>query len=130
MKFELYWEEGEGELLPCCQSDDVNNDGISLVSCLLMDDGGIPYKETIQWIEEGINNVELVCNKTNTSLDWSREAWGASLSSEVTKIYYLHDEGYFFEISTSNFRAILKIWLDFLNSIPSLNDKVIFEYEK
>ncbi|MET1256926.1 hypothetical protein [Aliikangiella maris] len=123
MKLELYWEEDDGQLVPRCHSDDVNSDGINLVSCLLMDDGGIPYQETVQWIEEGVEKVEAISNDSNSSLDWSREAWGASLTPEVTKVYSLHDEEYFSEISTSEFKEILTMWRDFIKSTPDLNDR-------
>jgi hypothetical protein len=123
MNIKLSWENSTGALTPCCTSDEVNSDGISLLSCLLMDDGGIPYLETIPWINEGIYKINSILRGEISSYSWDREAWGALITVDEVKVYSLHDEEYFQIVSVQEIKCALESWLEFIQSEPILGDK-------
>ncbi|WLQ16461.1 hypothetical protein O5O45_11070 [Hahella aquimaris] len=118
MKVTFSWEDVAGTLSPCCKSGVTNHDGISPLCCLLTDNGGIRYAETVGWIEEGVVRADSVLNGETASSTWGREDWGALLTSDGAKIHSFYDENYFEIIPIEVFRHILTSWRDFLLSIP------------
>lgn len=89
MKIVFLWENNEGRLSPICHSNVINHEGVSILSCLLMDDGGSPFPDTLLWIDEGINMIESVATGKTDHMSWNRESWGAKLTkSEVTIFLY------------------------------------------
>jgi hypothetical protein len=119
MRLTFSWQEQFGELEPVCESDTFNHDGVSLVSCLLMDTGGLPYLSTLPWIDEGLRLIEAVKCAEAESLEWGREDWGASLRCDGAKIYSLHDEDYADVMPLEPFEAALRAWKDFLQTPPN-----------
>lgn len=127
MNITFSWENMAGTLSPCCASEVVNSDGISLLACLLMDDGGLPYLETVPWICEGISKIDAVLRGEISSYSWDREAWGVSISAGEAKIYSLHDEDYFEVTSAQEIRKALDSWRAFIQSTPTVGDKKSIE---
>jgi len=103
-----------------------NQDGVDPICCLLMDDGGIPYNETLSWIQDGLKEINSVLNGEQLSSSWSREAWEASFTKSLSKIYSLYDESCFEEISTKDLKEILNAWCEFLTSKPLPKEKVFW----
>lgn len=121
MKLKFTWEKTGERLSPYCASTRRNNDGISLLASLLMDDGGRNYSQTIAWIDEGIITTDAILNGEILTGKWDREAWGAKLKSNKVKIYSLHSDDYTEEIAPSTFRYALVAWKDFIQSSPDIN---------
>jgi len=127
MKNYFSWETAMGNMTPSYHTDVVNKDGISLLACILMDDGGVPYLETLPWLTEGIDKIASIKNKEIDFYDWSRETWGAELTLGEVKIYSLHDEDYFQLLSLDEFEKALVAWKDFIQSTPEVDLKVNIE---
>lgn len=117
----LSWEQRLDGVSPCCSSAIVNNDGISLLACLLTDDGGQGYFDTIPWLIEGIAKVDSVEKGKILEATWDRDAWGVMLRPNKATLYSLHDEAYTEVIDLDTFRRALDAWLEFLKSPPDLN---------
>lgn len=105
-------------LSPVCSSSVVNRDGVSPLACLLNDDGGQLFLNTLPWLNEGLDRVRSVKGAKVDFVDWSRDAWGAELTRENVKIYSLHDENYFELIGIESFETALSAWLDFIKQKP------------
>jgi len=117
------WENKFGKLTPFCISSDVNEDGISILACLLMDDGGQRYLGTLSWIDKGIAMMDAVMREEALIMDWGRETWGAKIRSNEVKLYSLHDDNYQETITPAAFRSALVAWREFLESVPSTQIK-------
>lgn len=130
MKISFTWKESFGELMPVCNVDLFNKDDINLLACILMDDGGLPYIQTVSWIEEGISDTDSVIKGITESKDWVRETWGVNLRRDNAKIYSLYDENYFDVIDINLFRRVLVEWKDFIQSEPKQNIKRVIEIQK
>ena len=118
MKLTFLWGSSLGRMSPSCDSTCVNKDGVNLLSCLLNDDGGIDHPSWVPWIEEGISRIDAVTSGAVAVGDWSREAWGARLTSEVVTIHSLYEEDYAELFATPRFRRALVAWLEFVQSMP------------
>ncbi|MFM0738142.1 hypothetical protein PQQ51_12945 [Paraburkholderia xenovorans] len=118
MKLFFSWINSPNGLTPFCESDLTNNDGVSALSCLLMDDGGRNYLQTIPWIDEGISRLNLVVNGGSGLLSWDREAWGVKVEGGKAVIYSLIDEDYCEEIEVGGLCNALWAWRGFLRSTP------------
>lgn len=123
MNLTLSWEQQAGRVIPSCSSAIVNQDGVSLLACLLMDDGGQGYLDTIPWLVEGIAKVDSVANGEVSEANWDRDDWGVTLRSDKATVYSLHDEAYTEVIELCTFRRALDAWLKFVQSTPSPNSK-------
>jgi hypothetical protein len=117
------WENMSGRIVPFCTSPDVSKDGISILPCLLMDDGGQRYLDTISWIDNGIAMMDSVIRGEALTMDWGRETWGAKLRSNEVELYSLHDEDYQEKITPAKFRDALVAWRKFLQSTPDTEIK-------
>ena len=51
MKLNFSWEKGATGLFPMCALDGVEVGGVSPISCLLMDDGGLGVVRSVEWID-------------------------------------------------------------------------------
>ena len=118
MRLTFSWDEDSDTSSPRCESDSVNRDGVSLLACLLMDDGGRGNGLSINWIDEGLRKIGLIQNGAETSYDWSRETWGARLTINDAVIFSLHDESYSHTFTLDQFKSALLAWKDFL-CLPS-----------
>lgn len=118
MKVKFSWDDSAGSIVPVCTSQVVNRDGISLLSCLLMDDGGVPYLQSISWIEEGLKKTENVMKAEMEDACWDRESWGVIICFDRARIYSLNDEDYFDDISPRQLKGALASWRDFLKTTP------------
>ncbi|GFZ63483.1 hypothetical protein PSE10B_00050 [Pseudomonas amygdali pv. eriobotryae] len=127
MKLHFSWEESAGALSPVCSSNMINRDGVSPLACLLTDDGGQLFLDTVPWLDEGLDRTRSVKEAKVDFIDWSRDAWGAELTKEYVKIYSLHDESYYELITIDSFEAALLAWLDFIKLKPAVG--VIQEVE-
>lgn len=120
MRLHFSWEGLAGGLSPGCSSSVVNKDGVSPLACLLTDDGGQVFLDTVSWLDEGVDRIKKIKESKVDFLDWSRDAWGAELTKEQVKIYSLHDESYFEMISLDSFEKALLAWLNFMQLEPRL----------
>ena len=118
MNIEFSWKRDAGGYIPVSRSSLLNQDGISLLDCVLMDSGGLRYSETIPWLNEGITRITSVGTGELESSDWSRETWGVEFRNATAKMYSLHDEDYFQILSLDGFSKVLQEWTAFLKSEP------------
>lgn len=118
MKIDFFWEDLSGVLSPCCQSPFVNEDDVDLLACVLTDDGGCGYMNSISWITEAINKISEIKQQEISSYDWDRESWGVRLSVPNAIVYSLYDENYNLVISLDNFESILLAWRKFISEDP------------
>jgi hypothetical protein len=123
MKLTFSWEQAAGRIIPSCSSIVVNKDGVSLLACVLMDDGGQSHVSAIAWIDEGIARIDAVIDGENSEEAWDREDWGVKLKPDQVVIYSLHDEDYMEIVDTPVFRGALVAWRAFLQSTPNTNLK-------
>lgn len=108
------------ELSPTCSSDVVNNDGVSPLCCLLTDDGGQRFLDTVSWLDEGISRIKSARDSGVGNTDWSRDAWGAELTKRQAKIYSLHDSDYFEIVDLDSFEIALSGWRKFIQLKPEI----------
>jgi hypothetical protein len=127
MKITFSWENTADTPTPCCTSEVVNSDGINLLSCLLMDDGGLPYLQAVPWIHEGISKIDAVLRGEVSSYSWDREAWGVLITADEAKIYSLLDENYCEVISAQEIKDALESWREFIQSEPTSEDRIVIE---
>ncbi|WP_178084654.1 MULTISPECIES: hypothetical protein [unclassified Pseudomonas] len=83
MKLRFSWEEAFGDLFPHCSSDVVNEDGTSLLSCILTDDGGCQLIHSLKWIDVGLARIKSVKESKVEFDHWDREDWAADFSKEM-----------------------------------------------
>ncbi|MCZ2497474.1 hypothetical protein GN316_11960 [Xylophilus sp. Kf1] len=129
MKLFLSWQKSFGGLSPSCSSDIVNKDGISPLACLLTDDGGQRFLDTVPWLNEGIARITLIKCSNIGFLDWSRDAWGAEFSIRQVKIYSLYDNGFFETLNLDEFEMALVSWRDFIQLPPEVGNNRVLEIE-
>ena len=127
MKLVFGWEVADGQPSPTCSSDVVNKDGVSTLCCLLTDDGGQTFLDTVLWLNEGLDRIRSVRDSGRSYVDWSRDAWGAELTKEQAKVYSLHDEDYFEMIDIESFETVLSEWCGFIQRRPEI--QTIFELQ-
>jgi len=118
MNITFSWERETDGYTPVSRSNLLNEDGVSLLDCVLMESGGLPYLETIPWLEEGIRRIKSVAIGELESSDWGRETWGVEFRNNTAKIYSLHDEEYIQILSLDGFSKVLQEWTAFLQSKP------------
>ncbi|TWR61793.1 hypothetical protein FIV41_07210 [Pseudomonas marginalis] len=92
-------------------------DDVDILACLLIDDGGGPFVETILWLDEGLNRLIAVRREDEVSTEWARDAWATHISKSGVKIYSLYDEDFSITISLDDFERALRGWKDFLLSL-------------
>lgn len=112
------WKHEADGYTPVSSSYFLNQDGVSLLDCVLMDNGGLCYLETIPWLDEGIKRINSVATGELESSDWNRETWGVEFRKNKAKIYSLHDEEYFQILSIDGLLKALQEWTAFLQSKP------------
>lgn len=120
MKLNLSWEKSIDGFFPSCSSDVINKNGISPLACLLADDGGQKFLDTVPWLDEGVNRLNLVKNASVDFADWSREAWGVELTREQAKIYSLYDDDCFEVLELDSFEMALLAWRNFIQLKPEI----------
>lgn len=85
-----------------------------------MDDGGIPYLETVPWLDQGLLVVSSVRSGEIRDGEWGRDCWGANLNLDRVRIYSHYDENYFVDMNIDNFESALSEWKEFiLSGCPS-----------
>ncbi|HAY42339.1 MAG TPA: hypothetical protein DCY59_01750 [Micrococcaceae bacterium] len=113
MKVEFFWSERNGEYYPECKSELLMADGVDVLSCLLMDDGGTGFDCSIEWINEGIALLGAALAE-GTEGDWGRESWAIHFEGESARIYFMDEESYGACLGTKYFESVLVGWRDFL----------------
>lgn len=116
MKLTFSWEDKLGRgVKPYCIPEAMEG---SLLACLLMDDGGTGYLNSVPWLDEGIAMTDAVMKGAVGAGDWDRETWGAELKPDEVKIYSLYQEDYAETVALPIFRGALLAWRDFILSAP------------
>ncbi|TEA60475.1 hypothetical protein [Pseudomonas sp. CH235] len=118
MKLRFSWEEAFGDLFPHCSSDVVNEDGTSLLSCILTDDGGCQLIHSLKWIDVGLARIKSVKESKVEFDHWDREVWGADFSKDCVKLYFRMEEDYCEFLSLESFEKALMAWRDFIELPP------------
>lgn len=127
MKINFSWRIEFDRFEPFCSFYSVNGDDMNLLSCLLIDDGGVGYSDTISWINEGIKRINAVLIRKSSSLDWDRERFGVVFTLHNAQIYSLLDDSYFQNITTQQLKNALCAWQDFLESTPDIQSNIEIE---
>lgn len=122
MKISFSWKRDVDSIYPVCSSITENNDDKSILSSLLMDDGGLSYNDTIPWVEEGIKRINSVLTSECASFDWDRERRGAEFTIENAQIYSLLDDSYFQILTTQQLKNALVEWKLFLESTTNIEN--------
>jgi hypothetical protein len=118
MNITFSWERELDRCVPACRSNLLNQDGLRLLDCLLTDNGGLPYLETIPWLDEGVRRLKSVASGELASSEWARETWGVEINKREARIYSLHDEKCFQTVNHDAFSEVLQEWIAFLRSKP------------
>jgi hypothetical protein len=118
MNISFSWKRDSGGYHPVSTSSLLNQDGVSLLDCVLMDNGGLPYLDTIPWLNEGIERIKSVATGELECSDWSRETWGVEFTDNKAKIYSLYQEEYIQIIDLDVFLKALQMWTAFIQSEP------------
>lgn len=114
MKVEFFWSEDDGGRSPQCKSELLMEDGVDILSCLLMDDGGAGFERSIGWIDHGVASVrEALAGGAEGS--WGRESWAARFNGQEARVYFMDDEDYGASLSTAKLESVLVSWRDFLS---------------
>lgn len=127
MKLRFSWEYESGNLSPNCSSEDASKDGIDLLSCLLMDNGGVPFGDCLSWIREGVARIDSVLSGEVTSASWDRESWGMLITINEARIYSLHEESCFQNFTLQRMRVALISWGHFLQTEPEIQKVKVVE---
>ncbi|MFW6749144.1 hypothetical protein ACKUG4_00455 [Pseudomonas glycinae] len=118
MKLRFSWEEAFGDLFPHCSSDVVNEDGTSLLSCILTDDGGCQLIHSLEWIDVGLARIKSVKESKVEFDHWDREDWAADFSKDCVKLHFRMEEDYCEFLSLESFEKALMAWRDFIGLPP------------
>lgn len=118
MDIKFSWKRNAHRYIPVSESALLNGDGVSLLDCVLMDDGGLSCSATISWLDEVIKGIKSVATGDLESYDWDRETFGVEARDNKARIYSLYDEEYFQILSLDGFLKILQEWIAFLQSKP------------
>lgn len=118
VKMKLFWHMSFERFEPCCETSLVNRDGIDLLACLLLDDGGCGLETTLKWIDEGLSRTDDAISAQTESLCWDRETWGAMISLGGVEIYSLLDENVCMDLDLKSFQTALSEWKKFIMSEP------------
>lgn len=120
MQLGFSWEMLFDGYAPVCTSDAVDEDGISPLSCLLMDDGGMGFLASLPWLNEGVERVVSVKSGRSDCADWSRDAWGVEIARGKAIVHSLYDENCSEAINIDSFEKALRAWVSFIQSKPEV----------
>lgn len=116
MELGFSWVEQHGHTVPACRAN--NGIGYSPLSCLLTDNGGLPYLQALPGFEQCLNRIDLLKNKLLESYYWGREHWAAELSPNEARVICQLDDTCFEIVEVDAFEKILQAWRDFIQSGP------------
>lgn len=128
MKTKFTWRREFDHLAPVSESDSLTDNGLSLIDCLLMDDGGLRYADSLPCLNEGLQKVTSVATGLSESIEWNRETWGVEARNGMVKIYSLHDESCFHMVNLIVFSSLLQEWINFLQSQPDERQSRCFNF--
>lgn len=115
-------DAGAGEML-ICSSDVTNSDDLSILACLLMDDGGVALADSLKCVDEALQLIEQVEHGKLARADWDRETWSAAIDCRCAVLRSLHDDTYEETISIATFKKALVGWKAFLSAAPTSGDE-------
>ncbi|NLR74366.1 hypothetical protein [Leeia aquatica] len=114
MATKFYWSTDVTGHHPVCTSDLAMHGDVSLLSCILMDDGGVGIDESICWLDEGVRRIDYIRKNNADTMEWGREGWIGLISFDTVKIFSSHDENYSAVIETNVFEECLRKWIVFI----------------
>lgn len=120
VEIKLFWSTSFGRLVPFCESNIVSENDIDLLSCLLMDDGGLSLNITLAWLDECLRQINDVVSLRIESQCWARETWGVMIRLDGVEIYSLIDESCYTTLDLNSFHIVLSEWKNFIISEPQL----------
>ncbi|RYG80924.1 MAG: hypothetical protein EON59_14915 [Alphaproteobacteria bacterium] len=114
-----WWVSDGFPAMATCNRLSNDSDAVDVLSCILMDTGGLPLDFTLEWLSEGIALIDSVQRGSLASAEWDREDFGASISAKVTELSSLYVETYSETIDTNAFRRAIVAWREFISTDPS-----------
>lgn len=111
----VFWPDVNHAREPACSSDVLTDNGVDILACLLMDDGGRGYESSVPWLEEGLARVRQVKSGAADCLDWSRDAWAVTLTLGQVILHSLYDERCNAMLELEEFESALKTWVAFIS---------------
>lgn len=129
MKVSFYWKYFDDDVAPVCEASQANDSGVDFISCILTDDGGLGYLNSISWLNEGLKRIDEVRNGKHDSLDWEREDWGAKFTASQVTIYSLYEPTYSTSLPLDIFQKALLGWRDFLSEGPRKEKQVFLHMQ-
>lgn len=114
-----WWVSDRFPPVATCNRVSKDSDAADVLSCILMDTGGLSLDSTLEWLSEGIALIDSVQRGSLTSADWDREDFGASIGAEMTELYSLYVDTYSETIDTNAFRRAMVAWREFISTDPS-----------
>lgn len=127
MKIIFTWKKQWNNLEPFSEVPSIPDTSIDIISSLLMDSGGLPYPDTVDWIDILINKL-ISCSTGKVTLEeWGRDSWAVRIDCNKVTIYSLYDEQFKKEVPLIQFKKIVLAWRDFIMSDPQPNKMVTFE---
>lgn len=126
MNLEFTWAANPSGPQATCVAREVGKNKVCPLACLLMDDGGLDSRTSIDWLREGVTRVDAVLSGSSIGqMDWDRDAWGALITEAQTNVYSLHDEQCAEAIPTRNFLRALVEWMKFVEAGHSSSTVVV-----
>lgn len=114
MKIEFFWTTNSPVKQPYPKTNIKNHEGVDLLACFLMDDGGCGCEDAVEDIDDGLYELGLFMSGKEKDFDWARHSWGAKKENKDIKIYSLYDEEYFVTMNIGDFNEAVKSWRDFI----------------
>ena len=90
--------------------------GYSPLSCLLTDDGNVPYLQTLPSFDQCLNRITSLKNRQIETYYWGREHWAAELYPTEVRVVCQIDDTCFETVEIDAFEKILLAWQNFIQS--------------
>ncbi len=127
MKAIFEWKALNGSLHPVSASDLRSDQGLDLLSDILMDDGGLSILNSVKWSKVALGKIRQIKEGALENYDWGREAWSASITLDGVVIYSLLDKNCSLKVDLSVFNRILSAWVSFLQTDPLIGGRCVVE---
>ncbi|TDO98873.1 hypothetical protein [Marinomonas balearica] len=125
MEIIFSWKIQWGTFEPYSEIENANEPSLDVLSALLMDSGGIPYLDTVEWLDVLVTKIKSIEAKVLERFEWSRESWSAIFEADNVTIYSLYDESCRINVPFTIFKSIFISWRSFLLSKPEAENKVV-----
>ncbi len=98
-----------------------------IIANFLNDDEGLGLNHLKEWFDEGLIEIEKIKRNELDFYDMWGQAWGAEITKDNVLIYWGYDDTEYEEnMPFETFYTIIKKWREFIDTEPSLENKVTF----